>query len=265
MKIIQISDTHLVAPGRLLYGLDPRERLERCIEDINRTQADAALCILTGDLCDAGEPEAYRALRSCLKGLALPYRLMIGNHDDREAFAAAFPEVPRDPNGFIQSVVDCAAGRLLLLDTVEAGDHAGHYCALRADWLGAQLDAAADQPAYLFLHHPPFEIAIPCLDDIRIKDPAAFARALAGRSNLRHIFFGHVHRPVSGSWRAIPFSALRSTAHQVPLEMGATAHLDGRMEVPKVNEPGGYAVILIDAERVIVHLHDLLPGSHEIV
>jgi hypothetical protein len=35
MKFVQISDIHFVAPGERLYGLDPRERLEHCIEDID--------------------------------------------------------------------------------------------------------------------------------------------------------------------------------------------------------------------------------------
>jgi len=59
MKIIQITDTHLMPRGTDLYGLDPCKRLETCIESINEYHADADLCIITGDLTDQGDREAY--------------------------------------------------------------------------------------------------------------------------------------------------------------------------------------------------------------
>ena len=41
MKIIHVSDTHLVAAGGKLHGLDPRERLRQCFEDIVTHHTDA--------------------------------------------------------------------------------------------------------------------------------------------------------------------------------------------------------------------------------
>ena len=116
MKLIQLSDFHFVPPGIRLLGLDPRARLEAAIADINRHHGDAELCLLTGDLADHGAPEAYDALRETLAALQLPWRLTIGNHDNRAAFLRAFPEAPHDENGFIQSVVSTDAGPVILLD-----------------------------------------------------------------------------------------------------------------------------------------------------
>ena len=36
MKIIQVTDLHLVTPGQTLCGLDPLARLQACIADINQ-------------------------------------------------------------------------------------------------------------------------------------------------------------------------------------------------------------------------------------
>ena len=209
MKVIQVSDLHFVPPGTRLFGIDPRERLAAAVQDINAKHADAQACLFTGDLADHGTPEAYGALRKVLSDLHLPYRLLIGNHDDRANFIDAFPEAPLDENGFVQSVVQTSAGDLVLLDTHQAGTHAGTFCAARQAWLRARLSDAADRPVYIFMHHPPFDIGIPSLDRIRLLDVENFAAAIEG-ADLRHIFFGHVHRPVSGSWRGIPYSALRS-------------------------------------------------------
>ncbi len=255
MKLIQVSDLHFVPPGVRLLGLDPRARLEACIADINTNHADAELCLVTGDLADRGAPAAYEALSEALAGLEVPYRLLIGNHDDRAAFRAVFPQTPLDDNGFVQSVVRTTAGDLVLLDTHEPGTGAGSFCAARQAWLGARLAEAGGRPVYLFMHHPPFDIGIPSLDRIKLLDPEGLAAALDGSAKIAHLFFGHVHRPVSGSWRGIPFSALRSTVHQVPLDFETEA------PVPYNHESPAYAVILIDDDRTVVHHHCYLDDS----
>jgi 3',5'-cyclic AMP phosphodiesterase CpdA len=257
MKLIHITDTHLVGSSQTLYGLNPRARLAACIADINRHHPDADLCVITGDLTHWGESDAYRNLRDCLAELALPLRLVVGNHDDRAELRRVFPDTPVDDLGFIQSGLDTAAGRLLFLDTIQAGTHAGRYCPQRQDWLQRELENASDQPVYLFMHHPPFPVGLPSLDVIGIPkaDAEALGELLETHGAVRHIFFGHVHRPISGQWRGISFSTLRATNHQVWLDFQA---LD---DVPGSHEPPAYAVVFIEADRVVVHNHDYLDAS----
>ena len=255
MKLIQLSDLHFTPPGTLLLGLDPRARLEAAIADINRHHGDAALCLFTGDLADQGAPEAYDALRETLAALRVPYRLTIGNHDDRNAFLCAFPEAPRDEHGFVQSVVSTDAGHMVVIDTHEPGQHSGRFCATRQTWLKARIKAAADRPVYLFMHHPPLDIGIPSLDLIGLVDKRGFAEAVADGAHVRHIFFGHVHRPVSGSWRGVPYSSLCSLVHQVPLDFVTES------PVPYDLAPPAYNVILLNGEDTVVHHHEFLDAS----
>ncbi len=256
MKLIQVSDLHFVPPGTRLFGLDPRARLAAAIADINEHHGDAELCLFTGDLADHGAPAAYEALRETLAALQLPYRLILGNHDDRDNFLRAFPEAPRDEHGFIQSVVRTPAGDLVLLDTHEPGQVSGSFCAQRQAWLEARL-AEAGRPVILFMHHPPLDIGIPSLDRIGLVDKRGFAEAVegAGAAPIRHIFFGHVHRPVSGSWRGIPYAALRSLVHQVPFDLVT------ERPVPYDHAPPAYNVIFLNAEDTVVHHHEFLDAS----
>lgn len=71
------------------------------------------------------------------------------------------------------------------------------------------------------MHHPPFDIGIPSLDRIKLDGTEAFAAVLCESADIRHLFLGHVHRPVSGSWRGIPFSALPGTNHQIAADFAA--------------------------------------------
>ena len=220
MKIVQLSDLHLTAGGEALFGSSPRERLELAIDSILQNHADADFCLLTGDLADAGSETAYGALADALRRLPMPAHL--------------------------------------LLDTVETGAPWGTYCAGRQEWLARQLASAGDQPLYIAMHHPPLALGIPSMDQFALRDAEAFWAVIAPhRASIRHLFFGHLHRPIGGSWRGIPFSCAASPNHQVALDL-ATLRGD---EVPGCREPAGYAVILIDTDRVVVHHQQLFNGE----
>lgn len=252
MKFIHVTDTHLVPPGERLYELDPAERLRLCIADINRNHPDAALAIFTGDLCHRGEAGAYRVLRECLSELRLPCHLLLGNHDDRANFQATFPEAPRDENGFVQFTVETEAGLFVCTDTNEPRVSWGVLCEKRLAWLQRTLDAAGDRPVYLFQHHPPFPVKLKRMDEIALQQPENFARVVAGRPNIRHFFFGHLHRPIGGSWRGIPITTMRATSHQVALDFVTAG------KVPGSHEPPAYAVVFAEPDQTIVHFHDFL-------
>ena len=66
-KLIQITDPHLVRPGKLLWGLNPTERLEKCLRDIKEFHADANFCVISGDLTDDGDLVAFSILGVCWK------------------------------------------------------------------------------------------------------------------------------------------------------------------------------------------------------
>jgi hypothetical protein len=131
----------------------------------------------------------------------------------------------------------------------------GVLCAKRARWLSDRL-AEDDRPVLLFMHHPAFVLGIPAMDRIAILETGPFQAALDGNGHrIKHLFFGHIHRPIFGTWRGIAFSTLRGTNHQVALRLDVTA------KVPGSHEPPQYAVVLLDAESVTVHVHDFLDGS----
>lgn len=254
-KIIQITDPHLVAPGEILHGLDPHARLAACIDDILEHHGDAACCVITGDLAHRGEAAAYAALRTQIDRLPFPCFPLMGNHDVRSLFTAAFPGALDDGNGFVQGRFDLDDSTLLMLDTLDEGRNGGLYCEQRQDWLNRELSRLGERTVYLFMHHPPFDIGIPCLDRIGLSNPQPFIRLAQERRNLRHLFFGHVHRPVCGSWRGIPFSTMRGLNHQVPFDLHTIS------PVPKSHEPPAYAVVFLAQDQVTVHFHDYLDKS----
>ena len=246
MKFIHVTDLHLVPEGDLLWGLRPDERLDACLDDIARHHADAAFVAITGDLAERGDVAAYILLKERLSRMSLPVLLMLGNHDDRENFKSVFSDVPLDHGGFVQQVREEHGGVFLFLDTLKGPpSSAGLYTRERREWLARQLDKAGGRPVYLFMHHPPFSIAHELMDRIMLDDPEEFAALLQGH-DVRHIFFGHGHRAVSGMWRGIGFSALPSLNHQLPL-------VGGSVETVYSHEPSAYGVVHVTGEGIIVH------------
>lgn len=248
MKLIQVTDTHLRERGEPVCGLDPATNLAAAIADINRHHADADLVVFTGDLSDDGSPASYRLFADLLESLIPSHRLLLGNHDDRTAFRAAFPDAPAEDD-FIQSVLDTDAGRLVFLDTLDEGAVGGLLCDRRLAWLDRRLSEASG-PAIVFMHHPPFDIGMPPLDGVKLADALAFADVLARHGNVRHIFAGHVHRLCSGSWNGITTSTGRGTNHQ-------TAPLFGAKDFAVGFEAPAYNVILVDGPDIVVHAQEV--------
>lgn len=248
MKFIHLTDTHLVAPGARLHDLDPAERFSRCLDDIRRHHSDAECCVITGDLADRGEVSAYQLLSDQIAGLEMRCHLVLGNHDHRENYLRCFVDTTIDDHGFVQYTVKTSAGVFIVVDTVEYGTHGGIYCDQRREWLQATLAKHQDEPVYLFMHHPPFDLNLPCLDAIGLADQQVFAEIVSPYGNIRHLFFGHAHRPLSGNWQGISFSSLRGTNHQVELNFNSE-------RINYIDEPPEYSIVFIEDNCVVVHTH----------
>lgn len=254
MKFVALSDLHVVPKGATSRGLDTAERLGQALDDIVHHHADADFCVLCGDLADHGEVEAYRHLKAAIADFPLPLQLMIGNHDDRANFRRVFDDAAVDDDGFVQSVVDTADGRFVFCDSHEPGRVDGRLCERRLAWLAARLQeaAAAGREAFVFVHHPLWQAGTRT-DALGMSDPHLAGEVLTAAGNVRHLFAGHTHRMASGVWRGIPFATFGATHYNNGLR------LNGRPgAAPRFAAPAYSAVVLVDAEQVVVHANEFL-------
>jgi len=254
-KIIVFTDVHMATNPRVGRP-EPDERLESGLQHVTKFNADADCVVFCGDLTHNGDAASYQKLKTRLTDLSLPAHLMIGNHDNRETFKAAFPDAPTDENGFVQQVVDLPDMRLILLDTLFAppydypSSHAGYLCQDRLDWLDRQLTEAKGKPCTLFMHHPPHDTGFPAMDQIKLRNGEDFYDCIARHNNVRHLICGHVHRTISGSHRGLPFSVFKSTVGQMPMEFHS---IDSTLEN---DEPAAYGIVFFKDDGVLVHTED---------
>lgn len=251
MKFIHLTDPHLVARSREIFGFEARDRLAQAVESINARFADAELCMVTGDITHLGEAAAYGETNEILSRLNMPWHLLMGNHDDRIAMRQEFPDAPWRDDGFLQYTLETPAGVFIALDTVDDGRGPGYLCEARLRWFREQLLKTADagSDVFVFMHHPPFDSGIHGMDAQRLTNAEDMIAVLQGFTHIRHLFFGHLHRTCHGAWRGLPFSTVKATSFQIGLVLDNETPVQGTVEDP------AYAIVLVDQDSVVVHDH----------
>ncbi|MGB8817362.1 MAG: phosphodiesterase [Rhizobiaceae bacterium] len=251
-KIVTLTDIHILPDGKRIIGIDPIERLEKAIAHINRTQADAQLCVITGDLTHFGDAQSYAILKRLLAQLKIPLKILIGNHDKRDAFLEAFPVNGTDARGFVQFAVILGGYNLIGLDSLNqpliegTRKGAGNLDGGRLDFLSHALENSGGLPSVIFLHHPPFYTGFPGMDVIKLMDSQVFLSSLKGH-DVRQIICGHIHRSISASWHGIPVTVYKSLVDQMPFDLES---LETSLAIP---EPPAYGVILLGPDTVVCH------------
>ncbi|NNJ69461.1 MAG: phosphodiesterase [Boseongicola sp.] len=251
-KILVMTDLHITEAGNTIIGLDPAMRLSETLAHAVKHHPDASHLILTGDLTHHGTTPEYDRLKDVLHDLPWPVSYLIGNHDDRATFRQAFPEVPTDADGFVQTVIDLPDTRLILLDTVDENapnPHAGRLCPSRLAWLQTALSESPN-PCLVFMHHHAFDTGFTGMDRINLANAAA-VRALLKTHNTRHVFAGHVHRTIHATVDGLSMTVFKSPCHQQPLTLGDDASSSS------IDEPAGYGILLTDGPNVVVHFEDV--------
>jgi 3',5'-cyclic AMP phosphodiesterase CpdA len=259
MKFIHLSDLHILPRPQKIRGIDGCARLESAVDSINKSFADAELCMVTGDLVDKGDAESYKLVRDILDHLKMPWHGLMGNHDKGGVAQISLDHLPWQSDGSLQYELSMYVGQFIVLDSSIDSD-SGRLSGRRLNWLRERLEAAkaANKDVFIFMHHVPFDIKIPWLDRIKMENGEEMWEVVKNFNNVRHMFFGHVHRPIHGSWHGIPFSTVRTTAHQVALQFED-------LPAAWVEETPSYAIVIINDEQVLIHDHNFMEEHLEIV
>ena len=251
LTVVQISDTHLVAGGGSLPGgVNPAGLVEAALRVVAGSGARVSALLLTGDLADAGVPEAYQRLRElvepCAERLGARVVYVMGNHDDRDAFSAGLLG-----GGPCDAVHDVDGLRVVVLDSTTPGRHDGRLEPEQLDWLGDVLAQPAPRGTLLALHHPPVRSPVPTVDLLRLADADRLAEVVAG-SDVRMVLSGHAHHVGCGALGGVPVWVGPALAYRIDA-------LPPRHRLRGVVGPGISRVDLIDGQ-VVATAVDLTPA-----
>lgn len=223
MLIAQISDMHVLEEGWLLFGrVDTNAMLDRTLAFLRDHRPAVDALLMTGDLTNDGKPGQFAALGARLEALPMPVLPVMGNHDDRAAYRAAFPGWPGAEDGAdgpVRYVRDIGPARIAVLDSQIPGEPGGRLGEEQLAWLDAMLAQAPDRPTLVAVHHPPFDAGIEHMDGMRLSDGEGLRDIVARHPQVERVLAGHVHRPISRAFAGAIAMTAPSTAHQVALRL----------------------------------------------
>ena len=85
------------------------------------------------------------------------------------------------------------------------------------------------------------------MDTIKLANREDEWNVIARTRKPDYMFMGHLHRPIAGTWRGIPFHIQRALTHQVAFDFEAEGHIPGTHEAPD------YALVGVDKGNIVIH------------
>jgi 3',5'-cyclic AMP phosphodiesterase CpdA len=194
MRILQLSDTHLMAAGALHQGLvDTTAALGHVLESLHGIGSLDAV-VVSGDVSDDGSLASYESARSLVGAFAADHGAVpvfaMGNHD----LPGPFTEV-LGPTRAVHSV---GGWRIVVLDSSVPGRGYGALSADQLSWLRSELAVPSAQGSVVVVHHSPLPAPTVLHEALRLQDPADLLDALAG-SDVRAVLSGHYHHPFAAT------------------------------------------------------------------
>ncbi len=153
MRVLHISDIHyrskynLKNPYETMLSLmDPT--LIKVKNIVNQIQ-NIDLIVITGDICDTGNEEDYKSVKTTLDSLKIPYVISLGNHDNKEAFFNAFSF--QEINGAYLNVYSINNITFISFDNSAYNVSNGYLDDNRLKWLDSKLKQHSN--CIVLMHH----------------------------------------------------------------------------------------------------------------
>jgi 3',5'-cyclic AMP phosphodiesterase CpdA len=216
-SIIQISDTHIVERGTLLYGqADTARHLAETVVEINAMRPTPDAVLITGDLVEHPGPDNYAHFQDLIEPLKPPVYLMPGNHDDPGIMGDFFRGTGMFPGQapHYQYVIEDLPFRILMLNSHFDDSELACYGPRRLAWLDETL-SASDRPALVAIHHPPMKTGIGFIDMGGEEWFSGIREVLARHPQVVKVICGHGHLELQGRIGAVPVQMVGAIAHQL--------------------------------------------------
>jgi 3',5'-cyclic AMP phosphodiesterase CpdA len=213
--------------------------------------------VVTGDIADHGAATEYARATELLKHPA-PVLVCPGNHDVRAEFRTGLLDLPAS-DGPIDLAREIDGVLFAMCDSTIPGRGAGHLADETLDWLDGVL-SGGDGPAFVAFHHPPVEVGLPLVDEIRQSGEERLAAVLARHPRVSALLAGHVHTGASTTFAGVPLRIAPGVVSSslLPVEPGADRGWDEGGPLEYDRPPSLLLHVLHDDGRVTTH-HRTVP------
>jgi Icc protein len=210
VRLVQFTDSHLFGGAeQTLRGIATLRSLETTLARSRDDERGAQAILCTGDLVH-DDPAGYKHFRAVFGGLGKPILCLPGNHDLVPEMYRALAGPPFHCGGWY----DIEGWRIVLLDSVIAGQAGGRLARAELDSLEEALATASGRHALVCLHHQPVPMESRWLDEVGLENPEDFFAVIDRHRHVRGILWGHVHQAFDGLRKGVRLLATPSTCAQ---------------------------------------------------
>lgn len=186
MRIIHLSDIHIVENGRPIWETDTKLHFDKAINKIANIK-DIDAIFLSGDLADDGSLWAYQYIDDAFKTLGIPTYCCPGNHDNINFMLNEYtPSFLK-----IQEHVSIKGWDFYFLNTAVDGMARGFISEDKLESIKESICGINNPIAFIF-HHPPIEPG-GWLNRKLLEDRDNFNNLIYGYPNVKLVLFGHIH------------------------------------------------------------------------
>ena len=263
--IAHLSDPHLIARGGLLAGrIDTERQLRRALARVEASQERVDALVISGDLTDSGDPEAYALLRAIVDPVVerLDCALVLtgGNHDERRPMARTLYGVDTDAPQ--DTVTDVRGLRIIAIDTAVPGYHHGGLSDHQYAWLTRELADPAEHGTVLVMHHAPITYRSPVMQLLDFDDVDRLRAVLEG-TDVRTVLSGHLHVTSFGTLGRVPVFVAGGVSYVD--DVGAPREL-----LMGVDGPQSWNLVEVHTDQVVgtvvpIEQHETWPALTEAV
>jgi 3',5'-cyclic-AMP phosphodiesterase len=204
-----LSDTHIAAdPAATKLDVNMAAHLRASIAEVLALPTPPLGMLINGDCAfDRGLAGDYATFSDLLQPVItakLPTHLALGNHDNREVFWTALKEArPAAPPLASRqvSIIESPLANWIMLDSLDVTHQTpGRLGDEQRAWLATALDARAEKPALVMVHHNP---VFGDGKNTGLLDTAELIAILQPRRHVKALIFGHTH-----TWRTTEIEGL---------------------------------------------------------
>lgn len=201
LNICQISDLHLT--GKIGHA-PSYQRFLAVLKLTTFHHPKPDLLLLTGDLVNDGNRDAYDWLFDTLDRTDIPYLAIAGNHDVTHEIGTSLPypqrlHIPINPDARLLDrhavMLNFAdtAWQLLLINSAVNGETHGALPKPTLDWLDQQL-TQNPAPTIIAMHHHPLPVRSAWIDAYVLDNQDDFWQIIKKHPHAHTVLCGHVHQ-----------------------------------------------------------------------
>ena len=247
LTFAHVSDSHLLCdPKESIHEQNVFLGFARAVEFLCSIEGELAFVLHSGDIVHKDSLDAYPRVQELISGMKTPWYFVRGNYDDAVLMDRQLPFGPRQrrlSSGRQTYAFSVGEESFVVLDSEkDSPDWCGRVEEGELEFLRAEINRRP-QALTVFIHYPPFSAVSPWADrQMVLTNGEALHRTLkdAQGTQIRGVFFGHIHRFFAANYDGILYASAPSTGYRF-----ATLPLQTEIQIDRYHGP---AVSLVTLE-----------------